>query len=246
MAVTARSVLSLTLAGLAVLVSSLVVGFEIAYWRLLPATPPEPRPLPPLARTALWAELGGCENTRFPLSFPFLAPQIAAMMLEAGFDTPRRSPNGHLLAQLAKTQLFLLRDEGKTSPTLRHSAFALRELAIATWISRHWSPTQAIDAYGAIAHMGENRRGLRAGAAHYFGRRLESLDVGEMALLVAITRYPSRLDPACFPERATAARNDLLARMVETGALDADAAARAAAAPLAVKLDCNGNLTHGL
>ena len=113
-----------------------------------------------------------------------------------------------------------------------------REAALAMWISRHWSEEEALDTYGTLVYMGEGRRGLRSGALVYFRQPLESLAPGEAALLVALTRSPRGLNPACYPERAAAARNDLLARMVAASALEPFIAAHAAAAPVAVKLDC--------
>jgi hypothetical protein len=207
-----------------------VVAVELWYRSLLPEVLPAPSrdPLPPLVRAALWVECRGTGEARVHPQYPFLLPAVIKIATEA---VPDHDSGGTLLWQLARIHL--------SHEPMKHLRHRLRSMALATWISRHWSVEDALDAYGAWVWTGEDRRGLRAGAAHYFGRPLESLDAGEIALIVAITQSPSRLDPACSPERATAARNQLLERMSVAGALDAGVAARAAAEPLAVALDCN-------
>jgi len=236
----ARADLAVAIAAPAIFACGLVAGFELGYWRLRPPALREPPPLPPLARAALRAECGATEGEELPVLFPFLEPQIAALFIGEllGPTSQRDRPHSDLLSRLAKTQMFAL-GEGTLPKRLSHPSFAARELATATWISRHWSSTQAIDAYGALVYVGHGRRGLRRGAEYYFGRPLESLGVAETALLVAITGQPTRLDPACFPERAAVARNRVLTQMFFAGVLDGGAAARAAAAPVVAAGECN-------
>jgi hypothetical protein len=234
-----RRHLSVLVAAILATLLAPVVAVELWYRSLLPEALPAPSgdPVPPLVRAALWAaECHGKGPPRVTAHYPFLLPEVVTLL--ALDHTAALRPEDHMLAHLARVHM--------EPRQIKHLQFTLRSMALATWMSRHWSVHEALDTYGARLFMGDDRRGLRAGAAHYLGRSLEALEVADVALLVAITRSPSRLDPSCFPERARVARNDLLARMAETGALDSDAALRAAEAPLVVKLDCNRNLTRGL
>jgi penicillin-binding protein 1C len=100
----------------------------------------------------------------------------------------------------------------------------------------HRSKREVLEIYLNRAPMGGNLEGVGAAARFLFGKAPDRLSVGEMALLVALPRSPSRLDPVRHPVAARRARDRVLADLARRGLLSADEAARAAAQPLPDRL----------
>ena len=86
-------------------------------------------------------------------------------------------------------------------------------------IERQLSKDQILDLYLALAPYGGNLEGIRAASIAYFGKEPKRLSLAEAALLVALPQSPEtrRLDR--HPEAARAARDRVLDRMVEDGAV---------------------------
>ena len=94
-----------------------------------------------------------------------------------------------------------------------------KELVIATKMSGEWSKDQVLQAYLNIIYFGRGAYGISAAAKAYFDKPVEQLTVSEGALLAALIRRPSSLDPAVDPTGARARWNWVLDGMVETKAL---------------------------
>ncbi|HAP12888.1 MAG TPA: penicillin-binding protein 1C, partial [Afipia sp.] len=77
------------------------------------------------------------------------------------------------------------------------------------------SKDEILDLYLTLAPFGGNLEGVRAASFAYFGKEPKRLSLAESALLVALPQSPEtrRLDR--HPEVAQAARDRVLARMVE-------------------------------
>ncbi|BBK33738.1 penicillin-binding protein 1C [Stella humosa] len=113
--------------------------------------------------------------------------------------------------------------------TLRaKAAEALRALQL----ERRLDKDGILGLYLTLAPYGGNVEGVRAAARIYLGKEPTALRPAEAALLVALPQSPTRLRPDRFPEAARAARDKVLARMVERGVLDAAAAAEALEEPV--------------
>ncbi|WP_204808770.1 transglycosylase domain-containing protein [Mycobacterium riyadhense] len=97
-----------------------------------------------------------------------------------------------------------------------------KELVIATKMSGEWSKDDVLQAYLNIIYFGRGAYGISAAAKAYFDKPVEQLTVSEGALLAALIRRPSTLDPAVDPEGALARWNWVLDGMVETKALSAN------------------------
>lgn len=76
-----------------------------------------------------------------------------------------------------------------------------------------------LQAYLNIIYFGRGAYGISAAAKAYFNKPVEQLTVSEGALLAALIRRPSALDPAIDPQGARARWNWVLDGMVETKAL---------------------------
>ncbi|WP_423203163.1 transglycosylase domain-containing protein [Mycobacterium kubicae] len=97
-----------------------------------------------------------------------------------------------------------------------------KELVIATKMSGEWSKDDVLQAYLNIIYFGRGAYGISAASKAYFGKPVEQLTVAEGALLAALIRRPSTLDPAVDPQGAVARWNWVLDGMVETKALSAN------------------------
>ena len=96
-----------------------------------------------------------------------------------------------------------------------------KELVIATKMSGEWSKDDVLQAYLNIIYFGRGAYGISAAAKAYFDKPVDQLTVSEGALLAALIRRPSSLDPAVDPKGAAARWNWVLDGMVETKALSA-------------------------
>lgn len=205
---------------------SIVVGVESLYCVWLPVERPRraDRPLPDRVRRAIWVEFGGTGTPRLMPYRPFLLTQLVSR------DHGLGSTQGRLLHGVAVQTL--------TTP-MRTVHFLMRSTALATWVSRNWTAEQAIDAYGSRVWMGDpGGYGLESAAQYLWGRGVDSLEPHEIAALLAIARAPKPYDPACRPDRALAARNDVLDRMYAAGVIDGPSFERAVHTPLVVKPTC--------
>ena len=101
-------------------------------------------------------------------------------------------------------------------PRRERSVYAkLRQMVRAIQIERQLSKDQILDLYLALAPFGGNLEGVRAASIGYFGKEPKRLSLAESALLVALPQSPEtrRLDR--HPDVARAARDRVLARMVD-------------------------------
>jgi membrane peptidoglycan carboxypeptidase len=94
-----------------------------------------------------------------------------------------------------------------------------KELVIATKMSGEWSKDDVLQAYLNIIYFGRGAYGISAASKAYFNKPVEQLNVAEGALLAALIRRPSTLDPAVDPKGAAERWNWVLDGMVETKAL---------------------------
>jgi penicillin-binding protein 1C len=118
-------------------------------------------------------------------------------------------------------------------PRRERSVYAkLRQMVRALEIERQLNKDQILDLYLALAPFGGNLEGVRAASIAYFGKESKRLSLAESALLVALPQSPEtrRLDR--YPDMARAARDRVLARMVEDGRVPEEDATSAKAAPV--------------
>jgi penicillin-binding protein 1C len=103
------------------------------------------------------------------------------------------------------------------------------EMVLAQRIEAGTPKDAILEAYVNRLPMGGDLTGVEAGARTYFGTPANELDLAHAALLAALPNDPVRLDPYAHRAALDARRRAVLARMVATGAVSADEAARAAA-----------------
>ena len=117
-------------------------------------------------------------------------------------------------------QVARLLEEGTTGKV----AGKLRQMRVALALERRLTKAQILQLYLHLAPFGGNLEGVRAASISYFGKEPYRLTPAEAALLVAIPQSPESRRPDRAADRAEAARNRVLARAVQEGVIDADAA----------------------
>ncbi len=89
--------------------------------------------------------------------------------------------------------------------------------------------------YLSVITTGFGRRGVSAAACAYFQAPLESLTLGQYALLAGVTQAPSLYDPTVDPEAAEQRRSEVLASMLSEHYITAGQALSANAEPVLVR-----------
>ena len=184
--------------------------------RAVPLPPGEP--IPPLVRAAFLAS----EDARFdrhPGVDPLALLRAAWQDLRAGRVV---SGGSTLTMQLARALV----------PRPRTLAGKAQEALWALRLEAHLDKQTLLRAYLDRVPLGPGLYGVEAAAERYFGRPARTLSAGQAALLAALARAPSRLDPWRRPEALAGPRRAVLARMARLGALSGEEVRLAAAAPL--------------
>ena len=90
----------------------------------------------------------------------------------------------------------------------------LEDLVLALKIEREIDKRQIMADYLSVIPTGLNRNGVTAAACAYFHTPLNSLTLGQYALLAGVTQAPSLYDPTVDAEAAAARRNQVLSAML--------------------------------
>ena len=137
------------------------------------------------------------------------------------------SRSGHIVSGGSTITMQLAR---LMEPRRERSVYAkLRQMVRAVQLERQLSKDEILDLYLALAPFGGNLEGIRAASIAYFGKEPKRLSLAEAALLVALPQSPERRRLDRYPEAAHAARDRVLARMVEDGVVSKEDAAQARA-----------------
>ena len=117
-------------------------------------------------------------------------------------------------------------------PALQHDTRTLttkvRQMLRALQLEWHLSKAEILTLYLTLAPMGGPLQGVSMGSQQWLGKPPQALTLADAALLTALPRSPSRWRPDRYPERAQAARDAVLQRLVSLGHITAAEAADAA------------------
>jgi len=117
-------------------------------------------------------------------------------------------------------------------PRPRTLGAKLIEMIRAVQIEARLSKREVLALYLTLAPYGGNLEGVRAASLSWFVHEPESLTLGEQALLIALPQAPEARRPDRYPERARAARDLVLDRLVAAGLATREAAEEAKAEPM--------------
>jgi penicillin-binding protein 1A len=122
--------------------------------------------------------------------------------------------------QVAKT-LFLTNER-----TLRRK---IRELLLTIWLERSFTKNEILEIYLNRVYLGSGTWGVDAASRMYFGISARKVNLWQSAVLAGLPQAPSRFNPRANPAAATARAKEVLAAMVQHGAISAERAQAAAA-----------------
>lgn len=163
------------------------------------------QPLPegePLSENLVRALLAA-EDKRF-FSHGGIDPAAIVRALWQRLVGGTRSGASTLTMQLAKLG---------NGPAPRTWSSKIRESLQARRLEMQNGKEELLRAYLNAADFGNLCRGAEAASLFYFGKPARSLSLPEAALLAAVVKAPSRLDPLQRPEAALARRNGILSKL---------------------------------
>jgi penicillin-binding protein 1A len=91
---------------------------------------------------------------------------------------------------------------------------------------------RVLELYLNAIYLGNGVYGVERASRYYFGTGVESLTLGQIALLVGMTRAPESYEPFRYPERALDMRNVVLRRLMQAGIVSKEEAQEAASRDL--------------
>jgi penicillin-binding protein 1A len=95
----------------------------------------------------------------------------------------------------------------------------VQELLLTLWLERHFTKTEILEIWLNRVYLGSGTWGMDAAARLYFGVPATKLSLWQSAVLAGLPRAPSRFNPRADPQAAAARGREVLAAMVETGAI---------------------------
>ena len=98
----------------------------------------------------------------------------------------------------------------------------LNEILLAFKIEHSLSKQEILELYLNKIYLGHRAYGVEAASQVYYGVGIDELSVARMAMIAALPKAPSRVNPLNDPEAAVARRNYVLGRMYSLGYIDAD------------------------
>ncbi len=129
-------------------------------------------------------------------------------------------------------QVVELRFQPPTEDTIGTKAL---EAALAIQLEEEHDKEWILEEYLNTVYLGGGAHGVGAASWSYFRKDVADISLPQAALLAGLIRRPGTTDPRVDPAAARTRRNAVLRAMVETGAVDADAAAVAIATPVTVR-----------
>jgi penicillin-binding protein 1A len=111
----------------------------------------------------------------------------------------------------------------------------LGEARVARQIEGRYTKREIIELYLNQIYFGSGAYGVQAAAEEYFGKSATKLTLAEAAMLAALPRAPSRLNPRANKEAALEGRSLVLERMAQQGFITAEQRAEESEAKLVLK-----------
>ena len=93
----------------------------------------------------------------------------------------------------------------------------IKEVFLAIRIEQLLSKDEILELYLNKIYLGYRAYGVGAAAQVYFGKSVDQLDLGEIAVIAGLPKAPSTFNPLYSMDRATARRNVVLSRMLSEG-----------------------------
>ncbi len=126
--------------------------------------------------------------------------------------TGEKTIGGSTITQMLARNFFLSLEKTFSRKT--------REIFLALKIERELSKDEILELFLNKILLGHRAYGVGAAADVYYGKTLDELTLAQCAMIAALPKAPSRINPITSPERALERRNYVLGRMLELGYID--------------------------
>jgi penicillin-binding protein 1A len=136
----------------------------------------------------------------------------------------KRVPGGSTITQQVAKQFYLTSEYSFTRKFV--------EMLLAMKMERELSKDEIFQLYLNKSFFGNRSYGVGAAAEFYYGKKVDELDLDEIATLASIPKFPSSGNPVTNPERARIRRDYVLQRMRELGFISRAEEAGAQAVPM--------------
>lgn len=123
---------------------------------------------------------------------------------------------------------FLLTNERSLERKIKEAILAFR-------ITQAYSKDRILELYLNEIYLGNSSYGVAAAALYYFDKSIDELTIEEAAILAAMPKAPSDLDPTRNPERAKERRDWVIERMQDEGYITDAEAILAKAQPIKLR-----------
>jgi len=137
--------------------------------------------------------------------------------------TGEKSIGGSTITQQLARNFFLTAEKTYTRK--------IKEIFLALRIERELDKDQILELYINKIFLGYRAYGVGAAAEVYYGKSPEQLTLAQCAMIAALPKAPSRINPITSPERALERRDYVLSRMLELGYIDRESYQQAIAEP---------------
>jgi penicillin-binding protein 1A len=111
----------------------------------------------------------------------------------------------------------------------------LKEVAYAFGLERNLTKEEILTLYLNNIYLGNGAYGVEAASESYFNKRIEQLNLAEMAMLAGLVKAPSRYSPINNLSRAKDRQSYVLNRMAEVGFISQTQKDRALRTPLRIQ-----------
>jgi penicillin-binding protein 1A len=151
------------------------------------------------------------EDARF-YEHPGIDYQGIIRALFSLLTTGEKSIGGSTITQQLARNFFLTSEKTWTRK--------IKEAFLALKIERQLGKDEILELYLNKIFLGYRAYGVGAAAEVYYGKSTGQLSLAQCAMIAALPKAPSRINPITSPERALERRNYVLNRMLELGYID--------------------------
>ncbi len=166
------------------------------------------------------------EDRRFYNHFG-IDPIGLARAFYANYQAGRVVQGGSTITQQLAKNLFL-----KPERTYERK---FQEAVLALWLENKYSKDEILQLYLNRVYFGAGATGIEKAAQKFFGKSARDVSLSEAAILAAVLKAPSKLNPVYYPKRAAKRANEVISDMIDAGLLSEQEARRAAQSPTQVK-----------
>ena len=201
------------------------------------------KPRASTAKTALMAHGEGSGARPFPksagsfrLSWPFIivlqhrgVDYVGLMRATPSFlRTGKKKQGGSTITMQVARNFFL-----SSEKTFYRK---LKEIVLAVKIESELTKEQILELYLNKIYFGHHAYGVVAASQVYYGKKINELEVDEIAMIAGLPKAPSAFNPITNPQRAVERRNYVLKQMRKLGYIDDQTYQEAIERPVTAKL----------